>query len=427
MRNYAGRKIQVAVLTAACMLGNLSAGFAASLSLEEAVGMALDNNYKVKIAEKGEEKAQVKLQGAKRAKGPAVTVSTSLGVSDIDDRGFSRNNNNSIRLSLPLYTGGRNEMNVAKAEGSLASSGLETARTRENLVLETVTAYYDILAAQKVAEVDAQTVRNYEAHLAHVKGMYTAGSAPKVDLLRSEVELANARQNLIKSQNAYDVAVSALRNIIRMDASEDLQLTEPFSYAVFSRGLDECIAYAKACRKDLLQAKIAVEQAQKDVEIAKSDKRPSVSLSVGNGWDKQLLPAGDNHSLTASVAASWNVFDNNVTNANIDAAEIAVEEAQLALLKAVDEVDLEVRQSYLNMREAEKRFHTTEVAVQQAEEDYYIASEKYKAGEGVMLDIIDAQLALSTAKTNYIKSRYDYASNKAKLENAMGLSEGAGR
>lgn len=64
---------------------------------------------------------------------------------------------------------------------------------------------------------------------------------------------------------------------------------------------------------------------------------------------------------------------------------------------------------------------TTQVAIAKAEEDYFIAKEKYKTGEGIILDILDAQLALATAKNNYINAQYDYAVNKAKLENAMGL------
>ena len=73
------------------------------------------------------------------------------------------------------------------------------------------------------------------------------------------------------------------------------------------------------------------------------------------------------------------------------------------------------------MREAEKRLNSTGDAVKQAEEDYFIAREKYRAGEGLMLDIIDAQEALSTARLNYISAEYDYARYKATVENAMGI------
>ena len=74
------------------------------------------------------------------------------------------------------------------------------------------------------------------------------------------------------------------------------------------------------------------------------------------------------------------------------------------------------------MREAEERFNSTQAAVKQAEEDFFIAQEKYKAGEGIMLDIIDAQEALSTARHNYISAQYDYARYKAALESDMGMA-----
>ena len=173
-----------------------------------------------------------------------------------------------------------------------------------------------------------------------------------------------------------------------------------------------------------MKYQVAIKQAEKDVEIAKSGKKPTVNLSVSNTWDKQVLPSDDNHSLSAGVSASWNVFDGNVTNSSIKQAEIAVEQAQLNFDKESDAIDLEVRENYLNMREAEKRFNSTQVAINKAEEDYFIAKEKYRAGAGLMLDIIDAQLALTTAKTNYIQAQYDYATYKAKLENVMGMSKG---
>lgn len=402
----------------------MQTGFTADLSLQQAVDLALTRNPKIKIAEKGEEKTKVQLDGAKGLQRPSITASSSLGVSDVNDMGVSRSNGNRLQLSLPLYTGGKNEMKISKAKDAVTASGLNLGRTKENLVLDTVTAYYNILQTEKVAKVDEETVRNYQAHLANVRDLYAAGSAPKMDLLRSEVELVNAQQTLLKSQNSYEVAVSTLKSIIKMEDGEPLRLSDEAVYSVFSQTVQDCIAYARENRKDLQQARIAVTQAQKDVEIAKSDKRPSVSLAVGNGWDKQLLPDNDNHSLSASVSANWNLFDGNVTESNIKAAQIAVEEAALTLEGETDAVDLAVRESYLNMKEAEKRFHTTQVAVQKAEEDYFIANEKYRAGEGIMLDIIDAQLALSTAKTNYIQAQYDYAMYKAKLENVMGWNRG---
>jgi outer membrane protein TolC len=413
----------MAIMTG-CLLFNATVGFCADLSLDQAIDMALSSDYDIKIAQKDKETADVALDGAKGAQKPSLTASSSFKISDIDNRGISRTNSNGISISMPLYTGGKNELKIDKAKDEITATELNLARTQENTKLSTISAYYDILEAQKVVTVDTETVTNYQEHLINVQELYAAGSIAKSDVLSTEVQLVNAEQTLVKAQNTYDVAVSTLKNIIKLKGEEPLNLVDDAKYQTFDEALLDCIKYAKENRKDLMKYQVAIKQAEKDVEIAKSDKKPTVKLSVDNSWDKQVLPSDDNHSLSAGVSASWNVFDGNVTNSSIKQAEIAVEQAQLNFDKESDAIDLEVRENYLNMREAEKRFNSTQVAINKAEEDYFIAKEKYRAGAGLMLDIIDAQLALTTAKTNYIQAQYDYATYKAKLENVMGMSKG---
>ena len=407
-----------------CLLFNATVGFCADLSLDQAIDMALSNDYDIKIAQKDKETADAALDGAKGAQRPSLKASSSLGISDEDNYGFSRTNSNKISLSMPLYTGGKNELTIDKAKDEITATQLNFERTKQTTELSTISAYYDILEAQKVVVVDTETVTNYQEHLNNVQVLYAAGSIAKSDLLSTEVQLVNAQQTLVKDQNTYDVAVSTLKNIIKLKSEEPLNLVDDAQYQTFDDALLDCIAYAKANRKDLMKYQVLIKQAEKDVGIAKSDKKPTVDLSISNSWDKQVLPSDDNHSLTAGVSASWNLFDGNVTESKIKQAEIAVEQAQLNFDKQSDAIDLEVRENYLGMREAEKRFNSTQVAINKAEEDYFIAKEKYKAGAGLMLDIIDAQLALTTAKTNYIQAQYDYATYKAKLENVMGMSKG---
>ncbi len=418
---------RVVLLFAGCFLWNISLGACAALSLDEAVAMALNQNPQIKIAVKGEEKAAANLDAAKGANGFSISASSKFSISDGADQNYTNGNSNGITASMPLYTGGKNELNINSKKDAITTSELNTARTQEDIVLDTIKAYYDILEAKKTVDVDQQSVDNYQAHLTSVQQLYAAGSKARVEVLRSDVELSNARQTLIKAQNSYDIAVSTLKNIIKMDRDEPLSLTDDFSYRAFDKDMYNCLDYAMANRKDLQAAKLAVTVAERDIDIAAADKKPQVDVSIGTSWDKQVLPSSNDYNYTAGVSASWNLFDSNVTNSNIKAAKVAVEEAKLDLEKEQDDVDLAVRQAYLNMKEAEKRFTSTDRAVQQAQEDNYIANEKYKAGEGLMLDIIDAQLALSTAQLNYISAQYDYARYKATLENVMGLRDGVAK
>jgi len=406
-----------------CSLWNLPLGSCAALSLDEAVDMALERNTEIRIAAKGEEKALANLAAAKGANGFSVGMTTSLAIADGATKDFSRTNTNNLAASLPLYTGGANELAIENKALALSSSRLNTGRTRENIKLATVKAYYDVLERQKEVDVNQESVDNYQAHLTNVQQLYSAGSKARVEVLRSQVQLSDARQALIKAENAYELAVSTLKNTIKLQRDEELTLTEDFSYAAFEKPLASCLDYARLNRKDLQQAKLTVEEAEKSVRIAQAGFLPSVKLSAGLGWEDQPLPNDKHYNYTAGVSASWDVFDSDVTKSNVKAAKAAVEEAELTLSNEKDTVDLAVRQAYLNMKEAEKRFVSTQDAVKQAEEDYYIANQKYKAGEGLMLDIIDAQLALSTARLNYISAQYDYARYKATVENVMGLSD----
>ena len=86
-----------------------------------------------------------------------------------------------------------------------------------------------------------------------------------------------------------------------------------------------------------------------------------------------------------------------------------------------DAVQLDVRNCYFNLREAEKRISTTQVAVAKAEEDYHIAQVRYEAGVGTNTDVLDAQVALREARNNFNTALYDYNTSKSALQTAMGI------
>lgn len=404
-----------------------TSGYCASLSLDQAVEMAFKNNLDIKIDTTKEDAAQANLAAAKAKNGVSVSLgsdfSMSDGISDGVSQNFSRNNNTSVSANYPLYSAGKNQLNISIKNQILQQSKLTTQRTAENIMYDTRKAYYDILEAQKNIDVDQESVDNYTRHLQNVQQLYYAGSVPKSDLLRSEVALSDARQTLVKAHNTLEVDVLNFKNILRMDKDEPLSLTDDFHYVPFDQELPACLQYAIENRKDLKQTQLDYDIAQKNVELAKADYKPTVNASVGTKWSKQPLPSERDHSYTIGVSANWDVFDNGLTRANVESAQAALSEAKLTLQKENDTVDLDVRQSYLDMRVAEKRITLTQTAIAQAEEDLFIAQEKYRVGEGIILDVIDAQLALSTARINHISAQYDYARYKAQLENAMGSDE----
>ena len=415
------RRILCLPLLTACLFAVQSGAQARDLSLADAVDMALAANTGLRITRQGEHTADAALKQARGRNGVSVSASDSVRWSKTNGETQQSSNGLNLSASLPLYTGGANQASIQSGEIGAAAARLTTERAREDLKYEVTAAYYNAVEALKKTEVQRESVGNYDAHLGNVTALYEAGAQARIDVLRSSVELSNARQELISAENAYEVNLATLRNLLNMDRGEELHLTTDVSYVPFEKTVQDCISYAYGNRRDLQVQKDTLAQRELAVDIAKAGKKPTVNLTVGSGITTQFRPHNDtNRDVSASVGVNWNIFDSGVTRAQIDAAEAERDTALLNVRQAEETIDLNLRKAYLNLREAEKRFTATGDAVKQAEEDYFIASRRYSAGEGILLDVLDAQLALSKAKQNDINARYDYARYRAQVENLMG-------
>ncbi len=396
------------------------------LTLDESIAMALRNNPTVKMAESDKNKAVWGIDQAKAGKKPTLKYdfsgshfkkqSTGTGKMYISDS-FSHD----FTLSVPLYTGGSLENKIEQAKLGLKSADLSLEKAKQQIKLDATTGYYGILQARNSVKVAQESVDSLAEHLKNVQAQYDVGTVAKADVLRSEVELANAQQTLIKAQNSYELAVSNLNNVIGLPLGTELTIKDELKYQKYPLSLDESIQYALNNRPDIAAANIAVESAQKDIEIAKAGKRPTVTASAATGWSDDDLPGTKNNDWSLGVSASWSIFDSGLTDSQVKQANAALEKAKEQARQTSDSVQLEVRSAYLSMKEAEKRIETSQVAVAQAQEDFKIAQVRYSAGVGTNIDVLDAQVALTTAKNNYNQALYDYNTSKATLEKAMGV------
>ena len=392
------------------------------LSLEQSIEMALKNNPSIQIAAEDKARSVWGVDEAKAGKMPSVSLGSRY---NYQDQGQSQGQDkdsfcNSISMNWKLYNGGGTEAQIDQAKLGVKTADLNVIKAKQQLKQETTTGYYSVLETKNMVAVNEESVSNLQTHLTIVQAKYEAGVVAKSEVLRSEVELANAEQNLIKAQNQYDLAVSSLLNTMNMDAGTEIQLAGELKYEADARTLTDALSQARENRPEIAQAKVSVDSAAQGVKIAESNKRPSVSLSASTGWNDTLLP-NDDQNWSVGASASWNIFDAGVTKSKVNQAQSSLNKAKLQSKQTQDTVEQEVRQSYLNMKEAEKRLQTTDVAANKAKEDLYIAQETYRAGVGTNLDVLDAQLALTQAKTNHVQALYDYNVNKASLDKAIGL------
>jgi len=241
------------------------------------------------------------------------------------------------------------------------------------------------------------------------------------DVLQTQVQLANAQDGLIKAQNNYDLAEANLNNIIGLPLDGEIKLKENLKYQQYSLNLNDCVQYALVNRPEMVQAQASVAIARDQVKIAHSGALPTLGFNATNGWEANNFPGAQNSNWTVSMTTSLNVFDSGLVKSQVKQAEYGVTTAQEQARQTRDNISLQVRQAFLSIKEAEKRIDTSQVAVNQAQEDFRMSQVRYEAGVGTNLDVIDAELALTQAKTNYIQALYDYNTSKALLDQAMGV------
>lgn len=428
----------VLALTAALSVLCSQSVFAATLELdlEETIQRALLTNPSVKIAESQRKEAKADYSAAKSARGISISLNHSTGRGGyaeaqrrfntamgtwISDKQIGNSHSNSVTASLPIFTGGELQGQIGQAKANYRSM-LSAEEQAYNEMKETATTgYFNMLNATNMKALRQESVDRLQAHLDNVIAQYNVGIVARADVLRSEVELANAQQNYITASNEYDVAEATLNNIIGTPLGTTLLLKDRLQYEPYENDMAYCLAYSEQHRPELKQAEYGVDAAEAALVVARSGHMPKVYASASNSWASESWPGDDNEEWQVGVTASMNIFDSGVTWSKIHAAQEALVQAKESQRQIKDNVELEVRTDYLSMREAEKRITTAQVAVASAEEDYHIAVVRYQAGVGTNIDVMDAQEALTQAKTNYYQALYNYNTSKAALNTSMGV------
>lgn len=429
-KKYLNKTITAVLLSGSLFFmsaGMVSAEEVVDLTLDSSVQMALENNRTIKQSYYDTDTARWALKEAKGKKGFNIswqgTAAAVAGSSfNVPTNNRDSSYGNVLEAAIPLYTGGQLENNIKANEIGVDISDLNLENTKQQVKLNTTEGYYSILQNRNLVGVNKETVNQLQEHLNVVSARYAAGTVAKSDVLRSQTELANAQQSLVTAENNYDLSMSSLNNIIGLPIQTKLNIKDELKYIKYDLNFEECVDTAMANRPDGVAATKAVEQAQANVDVAKAGNLPQVEAYTSYTIDgDDAFKDNFGEQAQVGVRANWNIFDNNVTKAQVKQAESALYKAQENAQYVREGIQLEVHQAYLSLLAAEKNIKTTSVAVNQATEDYQIAQVRYSAGVGTNIDVMDASVALTTAKTNYVQALYDYNVSKAQLDKAMGM------
>lgn len=398
-----------------------------SLNLPRTIDLALQNNHSVKSAQWTYEAAKAGVSQAAAAKNPSVGYEYNAKRSSVNGQnalqnGTSKSFGNQFAVTVPIYSAARDAA-VEAARYTREGKGAALEAQYQTSKLQAAKDYYGLIMNRNKVDIAQQSVRDYDAHLTNVNQQYAVGIVAKSDVLASKTSLAEAQTNLVSTKNAADIAESTLNKYIGLPVATKVETADrELGYAPYNVTLEQARAYAMLHRAELVEAAMAVKQAEENVNKAKAGHLPSVDGSLSKSWGGDSWSGtGDSNSWTIGAGVTWSIWDGGATNESIKVQKANLEAAKEANLEQIDAVALQVHQAYLDMKAAEQTINSTRVAVEQGQENFRIATLRYRAGVGINLDVLDAETKLSTARNNYVNALYNYNIAVATLEQAMGV------
>ena len=425
------------------VIGRVPTNGTVDLNLPKTVQMALDYNRDIKNSQYALKKAEYAINQAQAGKKPTVDYNFGAQRSRATDaatysraaslmgsaNSISNAFSNGISVNIPLYTGGLVEGQIDVAKLGKTNAQEEILRVEQATKYSAIEGYYGLLAYQELQGVYHEAVASLQGHLDNVQAQYNVGTKAKVDVLSSDVSLANAKTTAITADNNVAIAESNLNNILGLPLETKLNLADhQLPFDTYNISLQEAMDYAMKYRPEVLQAAIAVQEAERSIDIADAGNKPTVAITGGNDWADNTFPGIDANKRSWKVAAgvTYNFYDGGATKAKVNQAKQDLLVARETEQKTRESVQLQVKQAYLNIRSAAQKVEETQTVVDQARENYRIQNIRYQAGVGINLDVLDAQLSLNQAQVNHIQALYDYNVGIAKLEQVMGVDVESG-
>ncbi|HET9440412.1 MAG TPA: TolC family protein [Longimicrobiales bacterium] len=428
------------------------------LSLEEAVGRALEQGDEVLLARAQVELADAQVTSARAGGLPQLRLSSTYNhvfenaranaVGQIFNQPNSYNTN--ANLSQSIFQGGRIFAGARAASRLRNAARLTAEETRNQAVFEVQRAYLQALFAQQLADIQDANLNLADAQLRQVAQFEASGRAARYDVLRARVERANIEPQAIQARSDLDIALLELKRLTNVPAATPLKLTTQLTPENVQATVVGMLQQETAVEdRPSVQAARFVAQARKDaVRVARADWLPTINVFVQSGyqafptadvfpWERgRLAPEFCPEGSTATrcqnggwfpdrsmgVQLSWPLFDGLRAKGNIDAAQAQARIAELQWAQEREAVALEIEQARANFERAQALFAARRENATEANEAFRLVTLRYNRGLSTQLDVSDTQIALMTARTNEARAVYDLYLAGAELARAQGKS-----
>lgn len=433
------RSLLLVIMLVSTVYGR-SSELARAINLEYALGVALEHNYKIlqarsrirqqegivttvaapslpQIAASASVQDSSTLKLVPQTSGPIIFSPSGL---------FWRMN---VTASQTLYAGGGIRAAMDKANLTRDAAVFDLQATITQVLLDVRLRFYAALLAKAQIEVEQSNLEVLQRQMRDANNRFEVGSASRFEALRAEVAVANAKPPLIKARNDFRLALEELRQAMGLERSSDdpevpLSIDGSFAIEPFSTDLGSALGIAKIKRPELQRLAKLVAAADAGENVALAGYRPQIGASIGGELRKGQSGEFDDSlkGWQAGLNERWSVTPLQ-TAGRVRQAESIAAQTRLSLEEMELIVQVEVRRAFASMEQASELVAATLKSVQQAEEAARIADVRYKAGSSTQLELLQAQAALTTARTNQLRATYAHSTAVARLRQAIGASE----
>ncbi len=322
----------------------------------------------------------------------------------------------SVTASQLLFDFGKNWAATDAAKSSAESFRQGVELQRQTIAVNVKTSYFTLLLAKRLVGVNVAALDRAELNLKSAKGFFEVGTQPRFFVTRAEVDVANSRVSLIRAQNSVALARVALNTAMGIAISSPTEVKDILAYEPYGVDRDGLVIEALKRRPEYLQIKAQAGAAEATVRQKFRNFFPNIVASGTYGATRDDM----NEIYNYGVQLTWSIFDGSnmiaqykEAKANLEAVQARVRDIELSVWQ-------DVQQSYLVMIAAEQQIGAAQKAVDSAQENFRLSQGRFDAGVGTIIELTDAQLALTQAQSTEAQALADYRIAIAQLERALG-------
>ncbi len=414
MKTQRQKKLNVAIVSLFFLVASaLNVQAEKIITLEEAYRATVIRSERIQIAREGVVQAREERQRARSALFPTLT-----GTFDYLRRPKAKTRNQfllrsesesqlTVTLAQPLYSGGRAMSQYRIAQLGIRDEALSLALAKENLLLETARAYYEVLKATNNIRIEDKEVSRLEAHRRSAEKRLQVGEVTKTALLRADTDLSDAKAKLIRAKNEAHARKDELALLTGIELP--FELRDAPSVAFSDRAELDWLALSHERRLDLQQKGVNIERASEGIKFARGNFLPFLSLDLEYRWVDQD-PVGNfliEEDPLAILRLTVPIFEGMLRTAELAQARSRLRQATLLRRQIQDEIDVAVRRAVLNLSTLNSELEHLKDRVRFAQEAYTLSSRQFEFGLGTHIDVLDANATLLDAERRYFNALYD--------------------